>query len=912
MKDPIVAAPADPLKPNGFNANGGISPPTVPVVAPEAPAPSSVPAIASLMNETDTDPGTEVNSHLSIPVAESIDPAVQQPTSDLRSTTEPATAERASEIKEAKQQSDLVSDREMAAGLTEPGNAPIERTLTPAPELPPINPEASPVVEQANATGASRELPPTELPHRSPAVAPLAEPVEPVPTPAITAPMPEVLSEPAIPPAQQLAPDVDHTMTDAPSPGKVRPREEEEEDEPATKRLKSDLESPPATDVEMVEAPAETVPAAPVAPVPAEIKAPTPSAEETPTAEPPKGESAKPEHTPAPVEATPATTETAVPTEASMPAPATSAPVPAVAWTRPPYVRKSGNPDFDKPITQPQKKILQKIVTNVKRGQHAPAFKEPVNPVALGIPTYFDVVKNPMDLSTMESKAKNGEYHTVNEFIADFDQIVLNCEMFNGLSHEITRHAHELGKSFEKQLQQIPTTDFVEPPPPERKKAGERMPAEPRASRRESRPSFGAAPAAPPTPSGGGTAKSPTAGSPASPAFALKEGGLPQIRRGSEVAADRPRREIHPPAPKDLPYAAQKPRKKKYAAELRFCQKILNDLMSSKYHASNWPFLAPVDPVAMNLPTYRKIIKKPMDLGTMQSKLKTNEYEDAKEFEADMRLVIGNCFKFNPEGDTVHRAGKGLETLFEDMWSEKREWLKKNAPKSGGGTPQSASEEDDSDDADEAEESDDEGAGNSTTISQLEQQILEMSRNLEKMRKGSDANKKKARAKSIDAGKAGATKKKKAGGAAKPEKKKATKPKKQDYVTYEQKQDISERINTLPPQQMNQALKVIRDNMPNLKVRLPRSSPSPHANPLLRARRKTRSSSTSTSSPTTSSTSCSPLCASTPRAPRIRCRRVRRRAPPRRPSPRRTSRWARSSRRRAFASSRRSWRVVRR
>lgn len=40
-------------------------------------------------------------------------------------------------------------------------------------------------------------------------------------------------------------------------------------------------------------------------------------------------------------------------------------------------------------------------------------------------------------------------------------------------------------------------------------------------------------------------------------------------------------------------------------------------------------FNTPVDPVALNLPDYPKIIKKPMDLGTIAHKLERREYEDA-------------------------------------------------------------------------------------------------------------------------------------------------------------------------------------------------------------------------------------------------------------------------------------------
>ena len=47
---------------------------------------------------------------------------------------------------------------------------------------------------------------------------------------------------------------------------------------------------------------------------------------------------------------------------------------------------------------------------------------------------------------------------------------------------------------------------------------------------------------------------------------------------------------------------------------------------------------------------------------------------------------------------------------------------------------------------------------------------------------------------------------------------KSTKKTKLPYVTYEQKQDISNRINMLNEKHMQQALNIIRKNMPNLKV----------------------------------------------------------------------------------------------
>ena len=44
-------------------------------------------------------------------------------------------------------------------------------------------------------------------------------------------------------------------------------------------------------------------------------------------------------------------------------------------------------------------------------------------------------------------------------------------------------------------------------------------------------------------------------------------------------------------------------------------------------HPLSWPFLAPVDVVGLGIPDYLDVIKKPMDLGTIQKKLSDQEYK---------------------------------------------------------------------------------------------------------------------------------------------------------------------------------------------------------------------------------------------------------------------------------------------
>lgn len=72
---------------------------------------------------------------------------------------------------------------------------------------------------------------------------------------------------------------------------------------------------------------------------------------------------------------------------------------------------------------------------------------------------------------------------------------------------------------------------------------------------------------------------------------------------------------------------------------------------------------------ALNLPDYPLVIKKPMDLSKMRSKLQAFEYANAGEFAEDMRLIFSNCYRYNPPGSDVFEAGKKLQGEFEQRYA---------------------------------------------------------------------------------------------------------------------------------------------------------------------------------------------------------------------------------------------------
>jgi hypothetical protein len=74
---------------------------------------------------------------------------------------------------------------------------------------------------------------------------------------------------------------------------------------------------------------------------------------------------------------------------------------------------------------------------------------------------------------------------------------------------------------------------------------------------------------------------------------------------------------------------------------------LLHEKLTS--HALAWPFLAPVDPVALNVPTYFDVISDPMDFGTMGKKLAAGAYASPDDYRADLVLMFENAIEFNKD-----------------------------------------------------------------------------------------------------------------------------------------------------------------------------------------------------------------------------------------------------------------------
>ncbi|KAL3526322.1 hypothetical protein ACH5RR_010978 [Cinchona calisaya] len=101
------------------------------------------------------------------------------------------------------------------------------------------------------------------------------------------------------------------------------------------------------------------------------------------------------------------------------------------------------------------------------------------------------------------------------------------------------------------------------------------------------------------------------------------------------------------------------------ATMMKQCEMLLKKLMTHQY---GWVFNTPVDTVKLNIPDYFTVIKYPMDLGTIKSKLASGEYSSPLDFHADVKVTFSNAMTYNPPGTDVHIMADTMQKFFEVRW----------------------------------------------------------------------------------------------------------------------------------------------------------------------------------------------------------------------------------------------------
>lgn len=100
---------------------------------------------------------------------------------------------------------------------------------------------------------------------------------------------------------------------------------------------------------------------------------------------------------------------------------------------------------------------------------------------------------------------------------------------------------------------------------------------------------------------------------------------------------------------------------------LQHMKKVISNLKKSN---ASKHFRLPVDWKQLNIPTYPQIVTHPMDLGTIDTRLKHNEYKSVQAFRSDFDLIVGNCLAFNGPDHIVTQDSKKMQASFNNQMGQ--------------------------------------------------------------------------------------------------------------------------------------------------------------------------------------------------------------------------------------------------
>merc|ERR1719342_1899571 len=484
------------------------------------------------------------------------------------------------------------------------------------------------------------------------------------------------------------------------------------------------------------------------------------------------------------------------------------------------------------------------VMKAVWKHQFGWPFQTPVDANKLNIPDYHKIIKHPMDFGTIKKRLDNNYYWSAKECIKDFNTVFTNCYVYNKAGEDIVVMAQTLEKLFLTKIASMPKDEQeMNPQPkdpgikvkPEKKLGLSSLPSASRPARSMSVTSeeAGSEASIPPAPAPS-SVSAPSQATPASEsklaAGAVQGQGpdftQPPIKKkqgvkrkadtttadpGGESAEEKkPARQIKRPLkemPDTLPQHSSKP-KNRMTEAMKACNEIIKEMFSKKHSAYAWPFYKPVDTEQLDLHDYKQVIKKPMDLGTVRTKMESREYRIPTEFAIDMRLIFTNCYKYNPPEHDVVAMARKLQDVFEMRYARIPDEVNANA-NAGGFVKHDpgATDGEDYDSEDERERK----------LLQLQEQLRQMQEQMKILVEESirSKNRKKHKTKEGKPEKRGGkTKPKKApkGGLLESDDDLKTTP-----MTYDEKRQLSLDINKLPGDKLGKVVQIIQHREPSLR-----------------------------------------------------------------------------------------------
>ncbi len=114
---------------------------------------------------------------------------------------------------------------------------------------------------------------------------------------------------------------------------------------------------------------------------------------------------------------------------------------------------------------------VKQLIDSLEADPKCYIFLEPVDVEGLGLTDYLDIVKHPMDMSTIKKKLKLNNYMTIQDVMSDLQLVWSNCKLYNQEGSEIYLLAVSMEKACKKLYEKI----FKEAPKPEKEKEKKKL-----------------------------------------------------------------------------------------------------------------------------------------------------------------------------------------------------------------------------------------------------------------------------------------------------------------------------------------------------------------------------------------------------------------------------------------------------
>lgn len=308
-------------------------------------------------------------------------------------------------------------------------------------------------------------------------------------------------------------------------------------------------------------------------------------------------------------------------------------------------------------VTDEEWKAMQTVLNSVYAYRHKDGydptkiFQRKVNKRA--VPDYYNIIKEPMALSTIKAKINAREYRNFSEFVRDFALVPHNAQVYNRPESEAYQNALDVRAFLEKELKKlvdqqiipeevaklpflgdIPPQDDV--PVVEEAEAEEEEEDEDEDDEDEEQED---------SDEEGGKRKR-RKGARSTAAIAKREGGGKDEKKTDDPESRKKRGR---PPRVDTPMEA---RIKAIMKGIRKPRNSQNQLMVSHFERL---------PDKAVMPEYYNEIKQPMAMDIIKRKLKRKKYQSVEQFTKDVELMFENAKMYNTDESQIYKDAVHLQ-----------------------------------------------------------------------------------------------------------------------------------------------------------------------------------------------------------------------------------------------------------